>query len=171
MQKSEAKSLRLWGKIYGTVNDYYIAEGEKEAAATGTEPSPELEPRGQGVNKYAYWVTDSITGEWQELPDATPDAIKVSRQIKRLFTGNLDSEVVSNPFFKGKEKDLLRAHIARITQSTTLVPKGLYIKAEGNDKEIAEATAEEGKKLMPNFEQLVLLDYWSHLTPNILKVD
>jgi len=122
------------------------------------------------VNKFAYWVTDSVTGEWTELPDATPDAISLSRQIKRLFTGNLDAEVVSNPFFKGKEKDLLRAQIARITMTTTLVPKGLYIKAEGNEREVAEATAEEGKKLMPNFEQLMQLDYWCHSTPNILKV-
>jgi hypothetical protein len=88
-----------------------------------------------------------------------------------MFTGNLDAEVVSNPYFKGKEKDLLRAHIARITQATTVVPKGLFIKAEGSEKEIQEATAEEGKKLMPNFDQLLLLDYWCHFTQNILKVN
>ncbi len=127
-----------------------------------------MEARGTGVNKYAYWVTDSVTGEWVELPDATPTTIRLARQIKRMFTGNLDAEVVVNPHFAGKEKDLLRAQIARITQLHSFVPKGLYKKAEDNEHEIAEAPEEEKK--MPTFDQLAHLDSWCHFAPNILKV-
>ena len=156
--------------MFGTLKDYYIAEGDKEAAAAGGgEPAADLEARGSpGVNRYTYWATDSVTGDWVELPDATPVAIRLARQIKMILTGNLDAEVISNPFFPGKEKDLLRAQIARISQATTLIPKGLYKKVEDNDKEIVEAAEEEKK--MPTFDQLAKLDFWCHYTPNILKV-
>lgn len=159
--------MRLWGRIYGTQKDYYVAEGEKESAAAGDLP-PDVEPRGTGVNKYAYWVTDSVTGEWVELPDATPTTIRLARQIKRMFTGNLEAEVIVNPHFTGKEKDLLRAQIARIVQLHSLVPKGLYKEAEDNEREIADV--DEAERKFPTFEQLTDLDTWCHLAPNVLKV-
>ncbi len=166
-QKFEPKTVRLWGKVYGIQKDYYVAEGEKEAAAAGELP-PEVEPRGTGVNKYVYWVTDSVTGEWTELPDATPATIKLARQLNKCFTGKVDADVITNPHFVGKEKELLRAQIARISQTISLVPKGLFKKAEDNEREIAEVPEEEKK--MPTFEQLTHLENWCHLAPNILNV-
>ncbi len=159
--------MRLWGKIYGINKDFYVAEGEKDAAAAG-EPSPELEPRGTGINKYAYWVTDSVTSDWMELPDATPTTIKLARMIKRQFTGNGDAEVVCNPFFAGKEKELLRAQIARITQATLVVPKGLFKLQDDNPRDIIDVPEEQKQPL--NFEQLSKLEGWCHLIPHILKV-
>ena len=166
--KVEPKSLRLWGKIYGTEADYYVAEGEKEAAAGSAEPPPDVEPRGSGVNRCAYWVTNSVVGEWIELPDATPATIRVARQLRHIFTGRPNAEVICNPFFSGKEKELLRAQIARISQATTIEQRGLHKRQEENDKEIIDVPEEEKKQLA--FEQLISLDSWCHLTPNILKV-
>jgi len=134
--------LRLWGKIYGTNKDYYIAEGEKEGGDTGELP-PEVEPRGTGVNKNVYWVTDSVTSEWIELPDLLPDTIDVARKVKRLFKGEIEAEVVTNPHFKGKEKDLLRAQIARITQTTSIIPNGYFKKQEDSEREIIDVPEEE----------------------------
>ena len=55
--------MRLWGKIKGTEKDYYIAEGTMEAAAAeeGEEQvqTENVEPRGVGVNKFAYWVCNT----------------------------------------------------------------------------------------------------------------
>jgi hypothetical protein len=34
-----------------------------------------VEPRGPGVNKYAYFATNNLLGEWVELPVATPETI------------------------------------------------------------------------------------------------
>ena len=144
-----------------------MAEGEKEAAG-GAELPPEVEPRGTGVNKNVYWVTDSVTGEWIELPDATPATIKLARQLKRTFMGQVDADVVTNPHFAGKEKELLRAQIARITQTTNIVPKGFFKKQEDSERDIVDVPEEEKK--MPTFEQLTHLDNWCHLAPNILKV-
>ena len=76
MVKSGATQGRLWGKIRGTVKDYYIAEGSLElgeaAEGEGGEGVDPGEPRGQGVNKNVYWVTNTVHGEWTLLPDLKP---------------------------------------------------------------------------------------------------
>jgi len=65
--------LRLWGKIFGSKKDYYIAEGIAEGGADDAELPPIVEPKGTGVNKMQYWTTnDIIKGDWVELPIVTP---------------------------------------------------------------------------------------------------
>lgn len=155
----------MWGKIQGSAKDYYVAEGEKEG---GAEAPPEVEARGTGVNKNVYWVTDSVTGEWTELPDAVPDTINLARQVKLIFTGEPEASMVTNPYFAGKEKELLRAQIARITQTTSIVPKGYFKKQEDSEREIVEVGEEERK--LPGFEDLRHLHGWCHFAPSILKV-
>ena len=58
------------------------------------------------------------------LPEAQPHYIVGSRQVKKMFSGNLDAPVITYPFFAGKESDFLRATIARITSETVLNVKG-----------------------------------------------
>lgn len=168
-QADPVKSIRLWGKIYGARKDYYIAEVDKEAAAA--EGQTEFtEPRGNpsSVNRFMYWVTDSVTSKWSDLPDVTPASINLARQINHIFTGEVEAEVISNPFFPWKEKVLLRAQIARITQSTTLTQEGLWKEAEDNPREIVEKSEEE-KKQPPTFERLSKLEAWLHYVPSILN--
>lgn len=63
--------------------------------------------------------------------------MRVSREIKYLFTGNLDREICSNPHFVGKEAHLLKCQIVRIVHSCTLVPRTMYVvKAEDDKKEV-----------------------------------
>lgn len=124
---SGATSLRFWGKITGTEKDYYIAEGVAEAPPPANEEEPPLpEPRGQGINQYAYWVCNSPDeNKWTALPDLTPEDIDIARKVKFHFSGDLERRIITNPFLHNREKFLLRAQIARITLSTTLVPKGM----------------------------------------------
>jgi radial spoke head protein 4A len=42
------------------------------------------------------------------------------------LTGNLEREIITNPFFFGKEKHYLRAQIARIYHGTTVVANGMF---------------------------------------------
>ena len=72
------------------------------------------EARGTGINKNTYWVTTDILGDWVELPLIGPDHITVARQIRYVFSGELDRKVVTNPNFNGLEKHLLKAQIVRI---------------------------------------------------------
>jgi radial spoke head protein 4A len=142
---SQATSLRFFGMIRGTQKDYYIAEGEvgEGEDGDGVERPPEFEAKGTGVNKFTYWVSHSSFGAWHKLPDLSPDDIRASRTIKVLFTGDLERTIYTNPYFFGKEKDYLRAQIARISHSTTLVPKGLWKLGEDSKREIVEVTAED----------------------------
>ena len=90
------------------------------------------------MNKYAYFVSNGPFSTWTRLPDIGPTHIGAARKVKVLFSGDLERNIVCNPFFFGKEKHLLRAQIARIVHSTVLVPKGSYKLDEENEREIVE---------------------------------
>mmetsp|Transcript_4831 Transcript_4831/g.4484 ORF Transcript_4831/g.4484 Transcript_4831/m.4484 type:complete len:91 (+) Transcript_4831:494-766(+) len=79
-KSSGASSIRLWGKILGTEKDYYIAEGSNDAGEDPDEKPADFEPRGQGVNKFSYWATNSPLAEWTRLPDLLTIDIKAARQ-------------------------------------------------------------------------------------------
>lgn len=140
------KNIRLWGKISCQKLDYYVAEGIVDAADDQELPA-EWEPKGTGVNKNTYWVTNDILGDWMELPAISPDHIKVARKIKYLFSGDLEKKVTTNPNFDGHEKHLLKAQIVRISHSTTIIPTGQYRLVEDDPKEIEAIDAEEIKPL------------------------
>jgi len=66
----------------------------------------------------------------------------------------LDQKIYTNPFYFGTEKLYLRIQIARISQSTSIVPKGLYrFPEEGGDREIEDNTPEEGDIVQPSTGQ------------------
>lgn len=171
---STAQNIRFFGKIYGTERDYYIAEGtlEGDDAQDGDEEKPaDFEARGTGVNKFVYWVIDNVvSGKWIKLPDLLPKDIIATREIKVTFTGNLDRQIFTNPFFVGSEKLYLRAQIARMVQSTTLCPRGLYRTVEDNDKEIEENTPDEGELQMPSTISMGKAENWVHYNQNILRI-
>ena len=77
-----------------------------------------------------------------------PQDIVESRNIKVVFTGDLERKIYTNPFFFGQEKHYLRAQIARISHSTTLLPSGLWRKVEDNDREIEENTPEDDSEIV-----------------------
>lgn len=58
-----------------------------------------------------------MQSEWYELPLVTPEQVKVARQIKYMFSGDIKSQVKSYPAFPGTEAHLLKAQIARITHN------------------------------------------------------
>lgn len=140
------------------------AEEEEEK-----EHEPDFEPKGTGVNRYTYFVAKDSLSEWIKLPDLEPSHIKASRLIKVLLTGDLERPIFTNPFFDGQEKHYLRAQIARISASTTLIPKGLMRPVEDSEtREVEENTPEEGDIVMPSTSAMNALDMWVHANKNIL---
>ena len=104
---SGAEALGFVGKIYGTEKDYWIVNGR---LGSNEEPAEKgVEPRGEGVNQFVFWVTDNLLNDWIQLPDCRPEHIVVARQVKQIFTGDLNAAVDTNPKFPGKERHLLRA--------------------------------------------------------------
>jgi hypothetical protein len=63
--------LRFWGKIYGSQKDYLIVEGVLESQEEEKNDIT-MEKRGEGVNKWVYWVTDNLLEDWVQLPDVKP---------------------------------------------------------------------------------------------------
>lgn len=165
--------MRFFGKIQGTVSDYYIAEtvveGGEEEGEDAAEKDADFEAKGTGVNKYTYFVTPDSLSAWTRLPDISPKDIAASRQIKVLFSGDLNRSIYTNPFFAGQEKHYLRAQIARITHSTALIPKGVMKLVEDSPREIEENTPEEGELVWPTTAEMANPEMWVHANLNILK--
>jgi hypothetical protein len=110
-----------------------------------------------------------VLEKWTKLPDLSPADIRASRQIKVMLTGDLDRPIFTNPFFFGKERHYLRAQIARIAHSTTIVPKGLHKVVEDNEREIEDFVPEDGTEaLQQSVHTLSKVEAWVHYTPNIL---
>lgn len=172
--KVGATTLKFFGKITGTESDYYIAEAEVEAEEDGGEEEAkdaDYEPAGTGVNKFKYFVASTSLSEWSKLPDLAPAQLKAARQIKVLFTGNLERQIFTNPFFEGQEKHYLRAQIARIHHATTLTWKGQLKPTEDSEtREIEPNQDDEGNDpKAPATAAMASLDMWVHLKKNILK--
>lgn len=77
--KTGASSMRFWGKITGTKADYFIVEATVEGGDVGegeggeeNEVQEATEPRGTGINQFAYFVTNSPLKQWVQLPDIKP---------------------------------------------------------------------------------------------------
>lgn len=166
---TSAQQVRFFGRIRGTVKDYFIAEatveGGEDDAKDGDEASePNIEEKGTGVNKFTYFVTtDLLSGQWTKLPDLKPSQIMAARQIKVKFTGDLQRKVFTNPYFFGTEMHYLRAQIARIAHSTAIMPRRLWKLSEDNERDIEEATTEEGDPVpYPSVLQLANAGEWGH---------
>lgn len=65
-------------------------------------------------------MCNGIGEPWIQLPDITPKHICIARQIYKSFTGNLETDICTYPEFPGKEKELLRTQIARISASKSV---------------------------------------------------
>ena len=68
------------------------------------------------------------------MPHVKPAEIVTARQIRKLFTGDLNAPVVCFPPFAGKEINYLRAQIARISATTHVSPTGYYQFEEEEDE-------------------------------------
>jgi len=165
--RTQAQSLRFWGKILGTERDYYVAEGKLNHSYSDEAPSKDVEPHGTGVNRLTFWVTNNVLDDWYELPLVTPQQLVVSRKIKHIFTGDLNAKINSYPVFPGQEKHYLKAQIVRITFSTSIIPRGLR-KLNEEDEKIEELDFEEDVKYPP-FEELNNIENWVHFHQNILQ--
>ena len=175
-----ASSVKFWGKIFGTQKDYYVVEVNKAQAGLEEPTLPEgCEARGeQGVNMYSYFVANAAQGPWVALPDLEPVDLKAARAIKVSFTGELEREIVTNPFYFKTEKYFLRAQIARISHSCKLVPAGENqleeTEAEGvtldlQRVKVAEDENEEFKRPKPTAQSMCNKTMWVHYPANILR--
>lgn len=175
-QSTEARSLRFWGKIQGTQKDYYIVEAfEPKNLAEDSRPEGG-EPRGVGINEYTYFVSNQAQGGFEALPDLMPEDLETARTIKVCFSGNLEREIITNPYYFKQEKFFLRAQIARIHHATKLVPVGRHKISEREEKseqpmDVEPNQPEDPEQPIPtpSTEQMGNKSSWVHYAKNILK--
>ena len=153
--KNDCEYIRFFGKIYGVKSDYYVIQALLKRYPM-KNPPVHVESRGnEGINRYTFWVSNSILESWYELPDITPQQLVASRQFKYHFTGDLNSKVKAFRSFPGKEMHLLKCQIVRILHSSSIVPKG-YLKASENFKDQLEGKVTEFDEeyKSPSFEEM-----------------
>jgi radial spoke head protein 4A len=160
---SGATCLRFWGKYLGRKCDYFVIEGQLPYSEEAKSENG-AEDRGKGINSHVYWVTDDLLSDWVQLPESEPRYIHAARNIKYLVTGNLNADLNTNPKFPGKERHFLRAQIARISHTTTIVPKDYLGPNEDNERLIkfSEEFASPAASDLNNVEN------WVHHYQNIL---
>ena len=147
--------IRFFGKIYGIKSDYYILQGIQKNYPMKNPPI-HIESKGnEGINRYTFWVSNSILESWYELPDITPEQIIASRKFKYYFTGKLDAKVKSFIPFPGKEMHLLKCQIVRILHSSSICPRD-YLKISENFKDQLEGKITEynDEYKSPTFEEM-----------------
>ena len=153
--ENDCEYLRFFGKIYGINSDYYIIQGLLKTYPM-KNPQVHVETRGnEGINRYTFWVSNSILESWYELPDITHEQIVISRRFKYHLTGDLNAKVKSFVSFPGKEMHLLKCQIVRILHSSCIVPKGYY-KISENFKEQLEGKVTEYNEeyKSPSFDEM-----------------
>eukprot|EP00437_Effrenium_voratum_P019330 CAMPEP_0181441112 /NCGR_PEP_ID=MMETSP1110-20121109/23333_1 /TAXON_ID=174948 /ORGANISM="Symbiodinium sp., Strain CCMP421" /LENGTH=517 /DNA_ID=CAMNT_0023564973 /DNA_START=47 /DNA_END=1597 /DNA_ORIENTATION=+ len=167
------ESLRMWGKVLGTCGDYYVAEGQLTALATPPalpgSPDDDVEPRGQGANRCVYWITSGGFEPWKRLPHARASHVQAARSIKHMLSGELSKDVVSTPWFPGREEQLLRAQIARISSTCTLAPRGWYEVDEEAAVKNTLRVVEGASESFPAPEELATQGGWVHAAPFLLS--
>jgi len=92
--------------------------------------------------------------------------IVVSRQIKRMLTGNLDAFVPSYPPFPGNESYLLRAQLGRIAASTSIAPSDYYVADEDGNVKLADEPAYTAK----SSSDVSVQEGWKHFEPELNKL-
>jgi len=167
-------------ELAAVANEYTKLRYYETDPSSGRPPPPiclpgtdfDVEPRGQGANYCAYWVTPGGAAPWVRLPAARASHIVAARSTQKLFTGNLDTAIATTPWFPGDERDLLRAQIARITSTCKLAVTGWW-KAHDDENlakyKIVVDVDEEMGNPQAGFESLNEASSWVHAAPYLLN--
>lgn len=111
-------------------------------------------------------MANNLSGPWTELEDVRPSHLRASRTIKMVFSGNLNKSIISNPWFNGKESDLLRCQIARISHHITVIPNVNSYKIVPDSRDIEPS---EDPIPQPSINDCLNIKNWVHFVPGILK--
>jgi len=145
--EKELTGVRFWGIIRGTQQDYHIVEAKleeypEEEEAEGEESKNEA--MGTGANECIYFVANTCTDAWTQLPAVKASHVILATQMKRFFTGSLDASVLGFPRFPYGEACYLRAQIARICAGAYAVPQNVFTVDPEDEEETVNENEEYG---------------------------
>lgn len=177
IKQTGATKVDFWGKIFTSSLDYFIlkVKVEPKDEEEEAEITEDHEIEGTGINTNLFYVSTNLLDfkSWTKLPLITSKQMRQSREMKYIFSGDLEKIIVSSPVFDGLEKHLLKAQIVRIENGTSLIPKGVFVIKKEDEEEEIDLTSfleiekeEEPKK--KNLDFFWDLNNWVHFSPNIL---
>lgn len=171
--ETKADSIKFWGKIFGTEQDYYIIYGVFKETTESLDFNKLLyeKRRTEGVNRFLFWVSNSCLEDWYELPDVSSEQMIASKQIKYFLSGNLNNIVKGFNFFPGRESHLLKCQIIRIMHGANIVPaEYLRIKPAEGDLENRIVEYNDEYNIPISAEEMNSQERWVHEHSNILSV-
>lgn len=171
MLDTKAESIKFWGKIYGTEQDYYILYGIFKDFQESLDYNKLLyEKRGtEGINRFLFWVSNSCLEDWYELPDVSSEQIIASKTFKYFFSGNLNKYIKGFNYFPGKEAHLLKCQILRIMHGTNIAPADyLRIKPAEGDLENRVVENNDEYIIPTSAEEMNSQERWVHEHANVL---
>ena len=152
-REKSLSEVRFVGKIFGLAADYVVVSSKRfvdeaageviykevntmpKAPRKKTSVDVQAEAAFTGCNRLSFWVASSAASEWVLLPDTTPQLVNDARNINKLFTGDLDAQVIAHPVFIGTERDYLRAQLSRIVSATYISPVGALERPEDEEED------------------------------------
>ncbi|VDM18787.1 unnamed protein product [Hydatigera taeniaeformis] len=153
------ESIRFWGKIFGTHNDYYIIE-----CIPGDSSIFEDNAGNETIQ------------EDNDLNSREP--VQAIFNICSHLTGDLTATVDCFPPFPGTEAHYLRAQVARISAATQLAPQNFFQlrqddnddggEEEEEDEEMVQVECEENEEYVAQPLDEMELEQWVHCRPYIL---
>lgn len=164
----EGIDFEFFGKLFTAESDYYVIYGYRDGKLGNQKPlCSHMESEGEGVNAFIVYVTTSKhRGTWVKLPAVLPRQIRLSKRMKSVFKGDLNT-YINTYGFDGTEAHLLKCQFVRILSATKLVAKGIYTINEETGK--VEVDAESVKDLQLSKEDALSLENWVYIYPYILK--
>ena len=158
------------GRRAADPHDSNLTPDPEEGAPEPPAPPADAEAAGTGLNTFTYFVTTDLSKAWTALPDVTPEQIKIAGRIRKYVTGDLAADVRAYPGFPGKEKEYVRALIARLFAATTLAPAGKFSLSEEGEVTEVEVGTDEGQRTAPSASVLGELDGWCTRYMGILEI-
>ena len=73
--ENNCEYIRFFGKIFGIKSDYYIMQGIEKNYPMKNPPKHEETKGNEGINRYNFWVSNSVLEYWTELPDITAEQL------------------------------------------------------------------------------------------------
>ena len=106
--------------------------------------------------------------QYEEEEEEEEEEDESTNNNNLIPTGNLEKQIYTNPYFKGKEKHYLRCQLSRIYHGTKLVPTLNHYTVEDQENPYKAFTPVEKPKQFKH-DDLIDLKNWIHYPPSILK--
>ena len=141
------ETITFFGKIFTKSGFYAILYGHRK------------DSNQKDLNYLDIYVSVDYL-KWTKLDEIKPSHVRMSRKIKRILSGDLNS-MISDDF---TEAQYMKAIILRIIHSNSIIPAGMYMLDENDEKSVSI-----DQEFIWDNEKYLNIENWVYRYPEILK--